>query len=166
MYIIVLRGSIIETYFCYCKVDTQQSVQESVAEEETDEFTSERRVTIDIMDDSGRRSDMEDRRSVNSSRMPTNMTRAMLVRTPANKDDISQAPSPDPTDEPVEQREPDVLITELKDQSELVEGDEDEESDIELEYRQVTVETVDAVDEDWDTDLEIEGNATLSTNVS
>lgn len=146
-------------------MDTHERYQESVPEEETDELAQERRVTIDIMDDSGRKSDMEDRRSVSSSRMPTNMTRAMLVRTPANKGDTPQAPSPDPTDESVEQHEPDVLITELKDQSELVEGDEDDESDIELEYRQVTVETVDAVDEDWDTDLEIEGNVAVLINV-
>lgn len=130
-----------------------------MTEEEIGINTEEKHVQIDIMDDSGRISEMEDRRSVNSMRMPklNQMTRAKLVRTPANKDDTPEAPEPEPSDEPSEPHEPDVLITELKEQPpDLVEGDVDEESDIEPEYQQVTVETVDA-EEDWDTDLEIEG---------
>ncbi|XP_053375061.1 leucine-rich repeat-containing protein 74B-like isoform X2 [Mercenaria mercenaria] len=137
------------------KVDTQPSFLESVTEEE-DNSKTEKRVQIDIMDDSGRKSEMEDRRSVNSMRMPTHMTRARLVRTPANKDDAPEAHVSEESEEQGEPHEPDVLITELKEQPpDLVEGDVDEESDIEPEYQQVTVETVDA-DEDWDTDLEIE----------
>lgn len=130
-----------------------------MAEEESESQT-ERRVQINIMDDSGRKSEMEDRKSVNSMRMPKNMTRAMLVRTPANKDDAPEQTNEDETREHSEQQEPDILITELKEQPpDLVEGDVDEESDIEPEYQQVTVETVDA-EEDWDTDLEIEGEFT------
>lgn len=137
------------------KVERQQSFLESVAEEDSGSQT-ERRVQIDIMDDSGRKSEMDDRKSVNSTRMPKNMTRAMLVRTPANKDDAPEPPHEEEIQEHTEQQEPDILITELKEQPpDIVEGDADEESDIEPEYQQVTVETVDA-DEDWDTDLEIE----------
>lgn len=143
--------------------EAQLSFLESVAEEGEAEV-KQKRVQIDVMDDSGRVSNIqeeqqfEDRRSVNSSRLPTaTMTRARLVRTPANKDDV-----PPQSPEPPEHREPhtpDILITELKDPPELVEGESlDEESDIEPEYKQVTVETVDA-EEDWETDLEIEGNA-------
>ncbi|XP_060577123.1 leucine-rich repeat-containing protein 74B-like [Ruditapes philippinarum] len=136
-------------------VERQQSFLESVAEEDSGSQT-ERRVQIDIMDDSGRKSEMDDRKSVNSTRMPKNMTRAMLVRTPANKDDAPEPPHEEEIQEHTEQQEPDILITELKEQPpDIVEGDADEESDIEPEYQQVTVETVDA-EEDWDTDLEIE----------
>lgn len=148
-------------YYCCAQVETQLSFLESVAEEEEGEG-KQKRVQIDI-DDSGRMSEIkeqseqqaEDRKSVNSTRMPSTITRARLVRTPANKDDVPTVPSPEPA-ESGEPHTPDILITELKNQPEVEEGDEDEESDIEPEYKQVTVETVNA-EEDWDTDLEIEG---------
>jgi len=152
-----------------------------VVEEEEGDLTN-RRVQMDIMDDAGRISEQpeqelieqqqfeqqqqeqqqHDRRSVSSSRMPSTKTlRPRLVRTPANKDDVTVVPEPEhPPEEP---HTPDVLITELKDPPEVVEGDvdEDSESDIEPEYKQITVETVD-VEEDWDTDLEIEGKEHLA----
>lgn len=132
--------------------------------EEDESETQPKRVQMDEVDDSGRISEQQgqqqqDRRSVNSSRMPTaRMTRPRLIRTPANKDDATVESQLVPDDETKEPHTPDILITEVKDQPELVEGDIDdgEESDVEPEYKQVTVETVDAED-DWDTDLEIEG---------
>lgn len=132
--------------------------------EEDESETQPKRVQMDEVDDSGRISEQQgqqqqDRRSVNSSRMPTaRMTRPRLIRTPANKDDATVETQLVPDDETKEPHTPDILITEVKDQPELVEGDIDdgEESDVEPEYKQVTVETVDAED-DWDTDLEIEG---------
>ncbi|KAL4238564.1 hypothetical protein ACF0H5_003271 [Mactra antiquata] len=133
-------------------VESQPYFLDSVPEEE-DETNTQKRVHIDVMDASGRISELETRSD--STRMPTtHTTRAKLVRTPANKDDPpQQVTSPSPPQE--EQKTPDVLITEVKQQSELVASDADEESDIEPEYKQVTVETVD-VEEDCDTDLEIE----------
>jgi len=138
--------------------DPQPSFLESVPEEE--ELQTERHVQIDIMDDSGRLTDINEEeraKSVNSaSRMPMAMTRARLVRTPASKDERISAPSPESPEENHDPHEPDVLITELKDPPTENSDDEAEESDIEPEYQQVTVETVDA-EEDWDTDLEVEG---------
>ncbi|XP_052276174.1 leucine-rich repeat-containing protein 74B-like isoform X1 [Dreissena polymorpha] len=134
-----------------------ESVQEEYLLERSEESHQGKRVQIDIMDDSGRRSEIiEGDRAPSVSRMPSTMTRAMLVRTPANKDGSGDSRSPEVSDDERVPHEPDILITELKEQ-ELVEGDADpdEGSDIEQEYRQVTIETVEA-DEDWDTDLEIE----------
>lgn len=133
-------------------LDAQPSFLESVPEE--GEINTDRHIQMDTMDDSGRVSEMKS----DSVRMPSTLTtRARLVRTPAHRDDAPRVMFPESAEEQTERHEPDILITELKEQPELVEGDDDgEESDIEPEYRQVTVETVD-VEEDWDTDLEIEG---------
>ena len=133
-------------------------------EEEQDEISLIKRVQINEMDDSGRVSDVADgKRSVNSSRVPTQAVRAMLVRTPANKDGSDATPRA-PDENRTEQREPDILITEVKDQlPQLVEGDDDDGSDIEADYKHVNIETVDAgsAEEDWDTDLELEGKIFL-----
>ncbi|XP_052770274.1 leucine-rich repeat-containing protein 74B-like isoform X2 [Mya arenaria] len=142
------------------KGEPQPSFLQSVPEEA--EIQTERRVQIEIMDDSGRHSEMNEldrAKSVHSgTRMPQTVSRAKLVRTPANKDDHASAPFPEHSENEREIHEPNILITELKDYPpEYVEGDEEdeEESDVEPEYKQVTVETMNA-EEDWDTDLEIE----------
>lgn len=113
----------------------------------------------DINDDEPLTDRDEDLRSQNS-RIPRQKMRAILVRTPANKDEPISSPIEDEFDR--EPHEPDILITELKEPP-LVEGDveyPDSESDIEDEYKHVTVETVDQdilnESKEWDTDLEIE----------
>lgn len=108
-----------------------------------------------LVDDSGRVSEVDTgSQSVNSFRVPTQAARARLIRTPKTKDeDIDQSEFTEPR---TVQTEPDILITELKDQGDAqTDEEEGDESDIEPEYKQVTVETVNA-EEDWDTDLEIE----------
>lgn len=92
-----------------------------------------------------------------TTRVPSQRSRAILIRTPANELDQSESPLEFPNDEEENNERTDILITEVKenDYGSDIESDEEEE---ELVFEQETNKPQ-LTEDDYDTDLEIDEQA-------
>lgn len=90
-----------------------------------------------------------------TTRVPSQRSRAILIRTPAKELDQSESPLEFPNDEEENNERTDILITEVKDNdygSDIDSEEEDEELVFEHETNKPQL-----TEDDYDTDLEIDG---------